>query len=467
MENLKIQWNNFRGIKMPTELEIAPLTLIIGRNNVGKSSLYAPLLMLRQTLDATQPDTALLGRGEWADVGTFKDYVSEHDVSRSLSLSFSLRRPGNMRVTAGTPARIETTFASPDGLAAKVIKQKIYNAEGIAQVTRSRKVNESNFDFTSPLLPKAESVGRPLKEVTQLRKSLREEQPMGFLFAGTGGLFVPRTFREDADRWEKIRHWFNQTSNLHDFQSIARGLARRTLLGIHYVGPLRHRSLRTYRLTAEPPASVGPDGQYAAELLFRRRNEAILGEVNKWLSHLGYGVLHFEAMGDDYFQVNLEAHGSKFAVNLAHTGTGVSQILPILTQGLLAARGETFITQQPEIHLNPAQQTLAMDFLIERSRAGSRVVIETHSEHMLLRLRRRIAEGEIDGDAVRVYFVEASGSGESVIRQVDIDDIGNLDPSSWPEGFFGELMDDAFALAIAQSRASGGSSPIPSAEDVS
>ncbi|MGB7450080.1 MAG: DUF3696 domain-containing protein [Ornithinimicrobium sp.] len=444
-------------------MDIAPLTVIIGRNNVGKSSLYAPLLMLRQTLDAIQPETALLGRGSLIDVGTYRDYVTDHDTSKSLSLSFSI--PNELRLRIAKPARIESIFASADSVSAKLIKQRVFDNDGKAQVSRSRKVEEKAFDISSPMLPKANTLGRPIKEITLLRKSLRDEQPSGFLFSGTGGLYLPLSFREDPKRWEKVRDWYNQTSTLYEFQSHAGFLARRTLMGIHYVGPLRQKALRTYRLTAEPPTTVGPDGQYAAELLFRRREGEIYTTVNRWMNILGYGGLAFEQLGDDFFQASLVNKQNDLSVNIAHTGTGVSQILPILAQGLIAGEDETFITQQPEIHLNPAQQTLVADFLIERCQRGTRVILETHSEHMLLRLRRRIAEGELDSKSVRIYFVEEVSPGRSKFREVDIDHVGNIGRDSWPAGFFGELMDDAFALAIAQARAGKGpqNTPTPGA----
>lgn len=455
---MKIYWENFRSVKIEDDIEIAPITLVIGKNNVGKSSLYSPLLMLSQTLKATSLETALLGRGAMTDVGVFKDYIRDHDAERELKLRFSLpeirgesnRTPG--RKGNPTISSIETSFASVDGISATLVRQKLLDSEGIAIVNRSRAAASESFTFASPLLPDSKTVGRPKKEITELRRSLRNEQPENFLFSGFGGLLLPDAYHEDPERWEQIREWYASTSSLYEVQRHAQRRAIRALSSIHYVGPIRREATRTYRLTPEPPASVGPDGLHTAEVLFRNRHSELWDKVGETLATMGYGELRFRELSDEYFQILLNSSASRSEANIAFTGTGVSQILPVLVQGFLAERDVLYVTQQPEIHLNPAQQTHVMDFLIERSEAGARILVETHSEHMLLRLRRRIAEGEIDSARVKIYYVENDDRGNSIVRDVPLTDNGEVQEGVWPKGFFGERMHDAFQLALAQSR---------------
>lgn len=452
MEPLKVRWRNFRGFEDSGTISFPRITLLIGRNNVGKTSAYAPLLLLKQTLDARNPHTALLSRGDLFDAGTFADFVSKHDERKKVSFSLTLSKNDLQPELRGTrrqqrASTAEITFGSRDGISPILDEYRLRDQDGASLVYRKRQADEQSFAFTSALLPTAKSVGRPQSEISLLKKALREEQPNGFQFSGIGGLLIPRTFREDVHRWEKVRGWFNAASELYHLHSTFNSAIERLLREIAYLGPLRSLPKRTYRLEPETPLNVGRSGEFAPELLFR--NDEMKGFVDAWLEKLGYGNLQFASLGDEYFQVSIEREGG-LAVNIAHSGVGLSQLLPLLVQGATAPSGAMIIAQQPEIHLNPAQQCVITDFLVEAS-LSKRVVIETHSEHVLLRLRRRIAEGLVDGSEVAIYYL--GGQNGTEIQEVGVTDQGHIAKSEWPEGFFSEQLDDSFALAAAQHRA--------------
>lgn len=453
MSALRVEWTNFRGLKAGTELEFPALTILIGRNNVGKTSAYAPLLAMRQTLDAQDSRTALLGRGPLIDIGRYTDYIVEHDTDRELTLELSLPKPALASRGRGRPAAatVSTTFAFDENQDCWVKRQSILDTDGEELIHRRRSSPDGQFDFKSSLLPANTSVGRPLKEVSELRATLREEQPHGFVFSGIGGLILPREWREDEERWAKMRAWFNATSDLFHLQSDLGRALQTQLRRIAYVGPLRSLPRRTYRLTPERPRDVGRDGQFAPEILYRDGGELREG-VDRWLRKLGYGTLRFKDQTDEYFQLHLAGPSGSSSVNVAHSGTGVSQLLPVLVQGLSAPRDATVIVQQPEIHLNPAQQTVIGDFLAsEALNNDRRVIVETHSEHLLLRIRRRVAEGLLRAEDVAIYYFEKR-SGKTAARRVPVGRAGEIDPKDWPEGFFADALDDALALAAAQAK---------------
>jgi predicted ATPase len=89
------------------------------------------------------------------------------------------------------------------------------------------------------------------------------------------------------------------------------------------------------------------------------------------------------------------------------------------------------------------------DFFISRANEGVRVVIESHSEHVLLRLRRRIAEGKLNADEVAIYFVD-NIDGATQLRRISLGEKAELDREEWPAGFFEDQLEDSFALATAQ-----------------
>lgn len=390
------------------------------------------------------------------DIGTFKDFVTGHDVSRDVTFRVTLPDGNAHWLEAELRAHeVSATFSADMDGDIWLKAHTLFAKDGSSLVSRQRTGNGEPFEFTSRLLPRNVSVGRPLKEVSELKEALKQEKPQGFMFSGAQGLRLPRSWREDEERWKRVRPWFNATSRLNDTQTLAMYGVEKMLRGIAYLGPLRSLPLRTYRLAAEAPADVGREGEYAPEILYRNREGDLLGEVERWLVELGYGKLGFKESGDDYFQLFLEQR-SGHQVNIAHSGFGLSQLLPILVQGITSEAGSTLIAQQPEIHLNPAQQCVVADFLIEASGDNRRVIIETHSEHVLLRLRRRVAEGVIPASDVAIYYFD-SKDGVTAVRQVPLGARGEIDQEEWPRGFFDEQLEDSFALAAAQATTLTGS----------
>lgn len=451
----RMQWKNFRGYEQSPQIEFPALTLLIGRNNVGKTSVYSPLLLLRQTLEANSPETALLFRGSAVDFGSYEDVVTDHDVEREITfqLDFGGSHTRGRSTKEQRPTGMVMTFGSSDHHPAEVRRSAVLGEGGRSIVTRTRGV-EDRFRVASPLLPKNNEVGRPLREVTGLRNNLANEKPEGFLFSGRGGLALPREWRQDPDRWAKVQTWYSASMEIFERYSDINYQVRRNLREISYIGPIRSSPRRSYSLSPESPISVGRDGEWAAEVLLQsstQGNSDTLKTTNEWLGKMGYGELSFETFGD-YFRVFITKPDSSIKINIADCGMGLSQLLPILVQGCVMRAGETLIAQQPEIHLNPAQQDVMTDFLIGLADRGRRVIVETHSEHVLTRLRRRIAEGSsLDDQDVALYFCDSQND-RSSITPIPLGELGEIKPQDWPIGFFGEQLDNAMELAMAQSR---------------
>ncbi len=137
-------------------------------------------------------------------------------------------------------------------------------------------------------------------------------------------------------------------------------------------------------------------------------------------------------------------------INVAGMGEGISQVLPIIARSLSVVSywGGTpcVIVEQPEIHLHPALQADLADLFIDCAKTGQQVIVETHSEHLVLRVRRRIAEGTLDRAQVSILHVEKTGTA-STARPLDINEQGNF--SNWPVGFFDEAYQEAMAMAEA------------------
>jgi predicted ATPase len=134
-------------------------------------------------------------------------------------------------------------------------------------------------------------------------------------------------------------------------------------------------------------------------------------------------------------------------VNIQDVGFGVSQVLPIIVAGLMAGNESLLILEQPEIHLHPRLQAGIADFLIDLAQLGRRVLIETHSDHLINRLRRRAAEdssGKIS-DYLQIAFVQRDYvTLESSVEALRVDDSGTV--MNWPPSFLGDTADELAAI---------------------
>jgi predicted ATPase len=109
--------------------------------------------------------------------------------------------------------------------------------------------------------------------------------------------------------------------------------------------------------------------------------------------------------------------------------------------------GSTVILEQPEIHLHPAVQADLADVLIDAYRKrGVQIIVESHSEHLLRRLQRRIAEKKLSRDEVGLYFCQIGAAGSS-LTTLDVDLFGNI--SNWPSDFFGDQFGEIKAISDA------------------
>jgi predicted ATPase len=250
----------------------------------------------------------------------------------------------------------------------------------------------------------------------------------------------------------------------------------RQLKRILYLGPLRTRARRSYMWSGEIPDHVGYAGERAVEAIlsaserelssgFKCRKRRFQQVIADWLKEMGL-VHEFAAKpiaaNRKQYEVLVEAAGSREETTLMDVGFGVSQVLPVIVECFYPERNSTVVIEQPELHLHPRVQASLADLFIQAAHAheggkprNMQFLIESHSEHFLYRLQRRIAEGVIKPSEVALYFCVPSQHG-SRLMPLEIDDEGDI--LNWPEDFFGDEMNDLSArlAAVASSRGVSG-----------
>jgi predicted ATPase len=222
-----------------------------------------------------------------------------------------------------------------------------------------------------------------------------------------------------------------------------------------YLGPLRQSPQRNYLWTSSIPQVIEPSGKNAVEALIasavmHSHNIDLLEHVEYWLIELGlvskFGV---EPIDRDkrYYETRVKIGDAKMENSLLDVGFGVSQILPVLTMLFFVPEGSVVLIEQPELHLHPsAQAHLADLFLHVAETRNLQLIVESHSEHLLRRFQRRIAEAQFTfatSQNVKAYFCKLE-AGESQIDGVEVDEYGQI--RNWPDNFFGDLGGDLDAM---------------------
>ena len=232
---------------------------------------------------------------------------------------------------------------------------------------------------------------------------------------------------------------------------------------VYPLGPTRVQPRRLYHWEGTHPESIGQSGEDMIDSLLNARvdqrttpyegqNVPIESRISWWLREmdLGYAfsIKRTSAGTDRDYDVLIQKGPDSAKVTLADMGYGLSQFLPVLVHCYYASEGSTLILEQPGIHLHPKVQSQLADLLIEViTERNLQILIESHSEHLLNRLQRRIAEERISANQTALYFCR-NDEGVSEIDKLEMDEFGNI--ANWPENFFGDEMGDLFAMTEAQ-----------------
>ncbi|WP_411700605.1 AAA family ATPase [Conyzicola sp.] len=232
---------------------------------------------------------------------------------------------------------------------------------------------------------------------------------------------------------------------------------------IAYLGPLRDEPRVVHSAWDERMESlpVGIRGELTAEVLTRlkdhrvtygdwdgkTRTERLPEAVSRWCEYLGIGD-HIEVIDHGKLGRGVRLRVEGVHRDLTTIGVGASQLLPVLVAALAIDENSILLIEQPELHLHPAVQSRLADFFLF-ARPDVRLIVETHSEYLVTRLRRRVAEGRTPSDGIAVIFVEQE-NGASTLRTLSIDQFGDM--SEWPTGFFDAQDSDSLAIMKAVAR---------------
>lgn len=508
---LSVEVTRFKSYREPTRLDLKPLTVLVGRNNSGKSTMVQALLLLKQTLENPRADVPL------NLVGTV-EALSLRELTHGWPDSLDDQNKGPVFALD-----LESQLDLAKALASTVkTSEKVLIANGIVGLksramkphatVRTRVELSFGSDGRRTILTGASIVSFGPRSLRSLTEALSEEAPLysqNFrvdlnrtpdgsyaVYIGIDRVwdidiewdhFIPHlTFDSrgkgprDANR---IRHnlWlFRCQQPLEDLRALLRGFG--------FLGSTRALPPTLYRVSAsEPPENVGVSGEYAAEILHARRDDLVhylrpigmqanvpvvetivqarplVEAVNDVFSTMGLvGQVTIEDVKDVGFRLLFGR------ATLQHVGRGLTYLLPLVEYGLLldprrfdgssgVVERDAFLKsltsyslaalEEPEAHVHPKLQTQLAHWFVALAMCGRNLIVETHSDHFVRRLRGLIArapEGSLLEtwlrENVSIVEVTQDAAGDSTLVASALTERGDFE--KWPADFMDVATDE-------------------------
>ena len=422
------------------------ITGLFGTNSSGKSSLIQFLLMLKETKN--NPDRNLvLDFGEFGkliNLGSFGDVIHRNDEKQKLEwrLSWDVEEEVRLRDTAKRRSEFlvsskalstESAVTMPEG--SKSLKTQFikYTIEDMTFGIEPKANQESSFVLTAKKVGSSEF------------KFLRSQ---GRVWALPGPIKTHR-FPDQAKTYHQNA----------DLLSILEVEYEKLMDRVFYLGPLRDYPRRQYNWSGGSPLDVGMRGESTINAILAASENSNDYQMKKRGRKLSFqevvarrlqemGLIHSFSVaeiseGSNIFQAKVSVTKRSPEVLLTDVGFGVSQVLPAIVLLNYVPKGSTIVFEQPEIHLHPEVQSSLADAIVGIAETRDlQVIIESHSEHLLRRLQRRVAEKRIFADMVRLYFVSQDNA-EARLEDIGLNLYGEIE--NWPPDFFGNEMDEIAA----------------------
>jgi predicted ATPase len=491
----RLRFSDFKAFKGNQNVELLPITIAAGVNSSGKSTLLQSLLLAKDTLSSNKlSEQPLLYSSDRLKFTRFNEliYGKPNRYVNGIGLGFSM------------PSKISNDEAGKYlGIHPKTKRSSFFELGIDAQFDYSE--SDKRVCISQVLLTISEW-GQGLDPMLTLIFRLTEQENKWHIQVETDldipfypwenteyvtlDRFIPlwsarRPPEGSPDYRSEIYELYKLFSNFFD------RLREALTSNMHYVGPLRSAPENVYVHQQLSGLEVSSAGEQTIQLLYEnldtkvdfvkwdersfslsqlsRSRERLEDALNRAFTLLGIEQdLRIKHPSSSSYEADLNLHRKpKTRVLIPQVGFGISQILPIIAVSLLSSPGDFLIFEQPEIHLHPRSQAGLADLLLCVALTGKQVLIETHSDHLINRIRRRLAEDKDNllNGRVNLLFVSPPESSEmgANITTAQFDEYGNIE--NWPKGFLAESAYESSAIMDASMRKMAGQNDIDFCEE--
>ena len=493
MELTKFSCENWKAFKF-AKIEIKPITILLGPNSVGKSSLNRVLLLFSQTISHGKVRKSVL-HFDKNQIHDSKSLFRNLDINKLIDLSYEFELHNDFKKF---PKQVLELIID-------IIKRSDSRVNIILRDELDYiKQNEVSIDFFQKLITKISIFYPKLRNNDEINDSLEllfnigkikdKSLQLTFKLANREGRFVMlekiivntgkklliefsltkknnKTYYDISSDFDETNLFQKYKSNINsvisdrlnlqyfkleefdlsksksffiDFFFLIIHQAYRNLKRkieneyINYIPPIREFSKDSYNFYLGDSDIYTVDADKIIDIL--ADNPIYVDKINQWFQK-----------GEDYELIVQKANNTTelkikhqgMLQNINGLGSGISEVLPVLVRILESKPGSINIIEHPEIHLHPKMQADLVDFLVDNIKFSKKrrkhFIIETHSEYLLHRLRRKIAEKEVKADEVNLYFLSSNKElGSSKIEPIKISQIGDF---NWPPNF-STVLDD-------------------------
>ena len=401
MELQKFSLERYKGYAEPAKMELAPLTILVGANNSGKTALAQAIQLFAGGLAPSENDSSepLPLKSGGIDHGeTFEDLVTGRTVHGWLRLSATLA----------------------DNIAELSLSATVRNVVAPARLPE-RQISEWSLISDD-------------QEVAVERQGFERGDSYKVCVSGTA-----RGSRQID--WRGLIP--KQPNNLADWVGESTKTLKTWASSVRHLQCPRSLLASPFTVVEHSPITLGPNGQDTPLAL--AADDELRESVREWYRGT-FGVNIDVVAQGSYSELVVRAPVRNANVRLLQSGRGLSHVLPVVVMALTARKAGpgVDVVEHPEAELHPAAHADVAELLLKNLGPMRPMIVETHSEMMLLRARRWVAEGRLPAENVLIYWIDTEPGRGSILRKIKIDENGGMD--SWPEGVFIEDYDEILAI---------------------
>ena len=433
-----------------SELQIAlgKVTGLFGTNSSGKSSVLQFLLLLKQTKNATDRGLVLDfggptgGPTNLVNLGNYQTLVHQGNQASYIDWTLDWTLPKPLKVNDPRGPRNEVLFTG----------SSLQESSRVGLRGSHLSAHYVKYKFDNTVFAIEPKVDKP----NEFDLMSCGDHPFEFTRNRGRGWALPGPVKTHLFP-DQARTYFQDANFLSEFEAQYEALMDR----IFYLGPLREHPQREYHWSGARPADVGSRGERTVDAILaatahgekrnlapRKRYMKFQEMIAYWLRELGL-IDSFQikeiASGSNLYQIRVRRDRTSPETMLTDVGFGVSQILPVLVLLYYVPEGSIVLMEQPEIHLHPSAQSRLADVMLAVAKTRQvQIVVESHSEHLLRRFQRRVAEGSMPSSDLKLYFVNTK-RGAAKLNDLKLNEWGGIE--NWPDNFFGDEMGEIAAIS--------------------